>query len=95
MCCARPEKDHAAQLRAFAELLARYPEHRASENDGGVRLVLVGGSRNEGDATRVEGLRQLAKHLKIDVCAYSYIPSSFVKKWKDLMRSTGPDRLRH
>ncbi|KAG6816796.1 hypothetical protein H0H87_002765 [Tephrocybe sp. NHM501043] len=58
----RPEKDHAAQLRAFAQLFTRYPEHA-----GNTQLFLLGGCRNEGDADRVEGLRTLAKELKIEV----------------------------
>ena len=60
----RPEKDHAAQLNAFRRLLTAYPRHK-EEN---VKLVLLGGSRNAGDATRVEGLRRLTKELDIEVC---------------------------
>jgi alpha-1,2-mannosyltransferase len=60
----RPEKDHAAQLRAFQKLLAVHPEHLEQN----VRLVLLGGSRNSADVTRVEGLRRLAKELEIEVC---------------------------
>lgn len=61
-----PEKDHAAQLHGFAELLAKHPEHR-----GATRLVLVGGVRNDGDAARVESLKKLAKKLDIEVCPRS------------------------
>ncbi|KAG6910663.1 hypothetical protein DXG01_008707 [Tephrocybe rancida] len=57
----RPEKDHAAQLLAFARLIHVYPEHAAT-----TRLLLLGGCRNEGDAVRVEGLRRLARELKIE-----------------------------
>ncbi|KNZ81275.1 Asparagine-linked glycosylation protein 11 like protein [Termitomyces sp. J132] len=57
----RPEKDHAAQLCAFYHLLTMYPGHTAS-----VKMVLLGGSRNTGDAERVEGLRKLARDLKIE-----------------------------
>lgn len=32
-----------------------------------IKLVLLGGSRNAGDAARVEGLRALAKELEIEV----------------------------
>lgn len=52
------------QLTAFRRLLTAYPQHK-EEN---VKLVLLGGSRNAGDATRVEGLRRLAKDLDIEVC---------------------------
>ncbi|KAF5382430.1 hypothetical protein D9615_002779 [Tricholomella constricta] len=63
----RPEKDHAAQVRAFERLLKTFPEHGASQRgQAGVKLVLLGGSRNAEDAARVEGLRQLAKDLGIE-----------------------------
>lgn len=60
----RPEKDHAAQLRAFHTFLERYPEFT-----GQARLVMVGGSRNAEDAARVDALRALAEELGIDVRA--------------------------
>ena len=63
----RPEKDHAAQLHAFKQLLASHPEY-GKPGDAHVQLVLVGGSRNAEDAARVEGLRALAKELGIEVC---------------------------
>jgi hypothetical protein len=59
----RPEKDHPAQLRALHALFQRYPEYRAQ----GVKLVLIGGSRNAGDAARVDALRTLADKLDIAV----------------------------
>jgi len=61
----RPEKDHAAQLHSFHELLKAHPEYGNSDNSR-VKLVLVGGSRNAGDAARVDGLRLLAKELGIE-----------------------------
>ncbi|KAI0763548.1 mannosyltransferase [Trametes elegans] len=60
----RPEKDHAAQLHAFHKLLELYPEYRGSGRSS-VKLVLVGGSRNVEDATRVEDLHILARELGI------------------------------
>jgi len=62
----RPEKDHAAQIRAFHELLKAHPEYAKAESPEHVRLVLIGGSRNEGDAARVESLRKLAKALEVE-----------------------------
>jgi len=56
----RPEKDHAAQIRMMARLQISYPEHRQS-----MRLLLVGGVRNEEDAARVEGLKELADSLQV------------------------------
>ncbi|KAI0642930.1 mannosyltransferase [Trametes meyenii] len=60
----RPEKDHAAQLHAFNKFLEMYPEYRGS-GPSAVKLVLVGGSRNVGDATRVENLHALARELGV------------------------------
>jgi alpha-1,2-mannosyltransferase len=60
----RPEKDHAAQLHSFSELLKIHPEYH--NLDTGAKLVLVGGSRHAGDAARVEGLQLLAKQLEIE-----------------------------
>ncbi|KAI9253172.1 hypothetical protein BY458DRAFT_535891 [Sporodiniella umbellata] len=57
----RPEKDHALQLKSFAKLFEKHPRWK----DSGVELVLIGSSRNEGDANRIEKLRQLAYELNI------------------------------
>ncbi|KAA1472174.1 mannosyltransferase [Dentipellis sp. KUC8613] len=68
ICQFRPEKDHPAQLRALSELLRNHSQYKTpfAGADGGVRLVLIGGSRNDGDAARIEGLRRLAKELDIE-----------------------------
>ncbi len=63
----RPEKNHKAQVEAFAKFLEISPKYR---NDDSTKLVLLGGSRNAEDAARVEGLRALAKELKIEVCGF-------------------------
>ena len=57
------------QLRVFRRLLNEHPEY-TKDDDQRIKLVLVGGSRNEGDALRVDGLRKLAKELSIEVCPY-------------------------
>lgn len=57
----RPEKEHATQLRTLRALFERRPELRSS----GVRLVLMGSSRNSADEARVTSLRQLAVELGI------------------------------
>lgn len=62
----RPEKDHISQIQAFHQLLEDHPEYRSTEKDLGVRLVLVGGSRNDGDAARVAHLRKMAGELGIE-----------------------------
>ncbi|KAI9513544.1 mannosyltransferase [Russula earlei] len=56
----RPEKDHAAQIRMLATLQSRYPQHRQS-----MRMLFVGGVRNEEDAARVEELKELADSLQV------------------------------
>ena len=63
----RPEKDHKSQILAFHRLLLDYPEHLSTSDGGPVRLVLIGGSRNDGDAKRLTELRGLVKQLEIMV----------------------------
>jgi len=67
----RPEKDHKAQLYAVADLLQRYPEHQAN-----LRIVMIGGSRNDADAERVKELQVLAKELGIEVCAFREVSTN-------------------
>lgn len=62
-----PEKDHPTQLRAFHQLLQSDPGY-TSTGAQSVKLVLVGGSRNDADAQRVKELRNLASELEIEVC---------------------------
>ena len=69
-CLFSLEKDHAMQLRIFHRLLNVHPEYTRN-NDQRIKLVLVGRSRNEGDARRVDELRKLAKELSIEVCPYN------------------------
>ncbi len=57
----RPEKDHKLQLLTMSALKSL---------DGGehadVRLILIGGCRDEGDRKRVDELKQMCKDLGID-----------------------------
>lgn len=65
----RPEKDHVLQLHAFRRLLELLGEGKsagAREWARDVRLVLLGGVRNEADRARVETLKQLSKDLGVD-----------------------------
>lgn len=57
------------QLHALSKLLLAHPEYKAAfvGAQGGVRLVLIGGSRNDEDAARVEILRALARKLHVEV----------------------------
>jgi hypothetical protein len=61
----RPEKEHSTQLHSFKLLLENHPELRSGP--AGVKLVLVGGSRNEEDKARVDGLKKLAEDLNVSV----------------------------
>ncbi|KAF9568744.1 mannosyltransferase [Agrocybe pediades] len=72
----RPEKDHRAQLQAFALLLKQHPEC-IKNDDQRVKLVLVGGSRNEGDERRISELRKLAKNLDIEANVEFVINASY------------------
>lgn len=63
----RPEKDHAKQIEALALLFERHPMWR----DEGVRLVLMGSCRNEGDEARIKGLEVLAEQRGVTVSPFS------------------------
>ncbi|KAJ7145790.1 glycosyltransferase family 4 protein [Mycena epipterygia] len=58
----RPEKNHAAQVRALHALLEAHPEYAGE----GIQLVMIGGCRNAEDEARVEELRTLARELGIE-----------------------------
>ncbi|KAG7088173.1 hypothetical protein E1B28_012192 [Marasmius oreades] len=60
----RPEKEHATQLYALHELVTRHPVYRVQGKE--VKLAMIGGSRNEEDASRVANLRSLAKELELE-----------------------------
>eukprot|EP01006_Ploeotia_vitrea_P050357 TRINITY_DN67450_c5_g1_i1.p1 TRINITY_DN67450_c5_g1~~TRINITY_DN67450_c5_g1_i1.p1 ORF type:complete len:476 (+),score=28.16 TRINITY_DN67450_c5_g1_i1:50-1477(+) len=53
----RPEKDHPKQIRILEALFKKYPQWK----DQGVRLIMCGGARNQGDYERVEKLKIQAK----------------------------------
>ncbi|KAF9464212.1 glycosyltransferase family 4 protein [Collybia nuda] len=83
----RPEKDHATQLHAFARLLQEHPEF-SNVREKDVKLVLVGGSRNVEDATRVEGLRSLARDLGIEDHTQFIVNASYPDMLQWLSRSS-------
>ncbi|RDB14695.1 GDP-Man:Man(3)GlcNAc(2)-PP-Dol alpha-1,2-mannosyltransferase [Hypsizygus marmoreus] len=83
----RPEKDHPAQLAAFERLLRAHPEYAETDTTG-VKLVLLGGSRNAGDAARVEGLRLLAQELGIEDHVQFVVNASYPDMLKWLSRAS-------
>ncbi|CAG9782603.1 unnamed protein product [Diatraea saccharalis] len=60
----RPEKDHPLILQAMYELRNLLVKNEMLWNK--MRLVLVGGCRDEADAGRVQSLRDLARHLALE-----------------------------
>ncbi|XP_029030637.1 GDP-Man:Man(3)GlcNAc(2)-PP-Dol alpha-1,2-mannosyltransferase [Betta splendens] len=77
----RPEKDHRLQIRAFKRLL----EQRNRET---VRLVLIGGCRNQDDEERVLMLRGLCHELGISDRVEFKLNISFVELKKELGDAT-------
>lgn len=59
----RPEKDHRLQIRAFGKLLER--KEGSARGREAVKLVLVGGCRNQEDEDRVLMLRGLCQELGV------------------------------
>ncbi|KAG9127966.1 asparagine-linked glycosylation protein [Ceratobasidium sp. 392] len=58
----RPEKDQAKQIYSLAQLFKSHPEYESQ----GVRLVLLGSSRNEADTERVTALKSLVAEHKLE-----------------------------
>lgn len=57
----RPEKDHRKQLAVLKSILDHHPKLADQ-----IRLVMIGGCRDEDDRNRVEALRSLAQELKVE-----------------------------
>ncbi|XP_004433745.1 PREDICTED: GDP-Man:Man(3)GlcNAc(2)-PP-Dol alpha-1,2-mannosyltransferase [Ceratotherium simum simum] len=57
----RPEKNHPLQIRAFAKLLNK----KEAESLPSLKLVLIGGCRNQDDELRVNQLRRLSEDLGV------------------------------
>ncbi|XP_019385541.1 PREDICTED: GDP-Man:Man(3)GlcNAc(2)-PP-Dol alpha-1,2-mannosyltransferase [Crocodylus porosus] len=58
----RPEKDHPLQIRAFAKLL----EKKTLGQQPLLKLILIGGCRNQEDEQRVNGLKKLCEELGVN-----------------------------
>lgn len=83
----RPEKDHQLQIRAFHKLLqgkaAAAPVGRES-----LRLVLIGGCRNQEDEERVLMLRGLCQELTISDRVDFKLNISFDELKRELVSAT-------
>jgi len=82
----RPEKDHATQVRALGELLRDHPEYK--DGPSRVRLVLIGGVRNDDDSSRVEGLRKLSQDLGVSDYVEFIINASYPDMLSYLSRAS-------
>ncbi|KAL0486452.1 alpha-1,2-mannosyltransferase [Acrasis kona] len=58
----RPEKDHTLQLESFQKLLSKYSSDTIPHD---LRLVLLGGVRDEFDEERVHRIKEKAKELGV------------------------------
>ncbi|KAL4609073.1 GDP-Man:Man(3)GlcNAc(2)-PP-Dol alpha-1,2-mannosyltransferase [Arapaima gigas] len=81
----RPEKDHRLQIRAFRTLLDRKP---AGLDRGALKLVLVGGCRNQEDEDRVLMLRGLCQELGVADRVEFKLNVPFEELKKELMGAT-------
>nr|Q7ZW24.2 RecName: Full=GDP-Man:Man(3)GlcNAc(2)-PP-Dol alpha-1,2-mannosyltransferase; AltName: Full=Asparagine-linked glycosylation protein 11 homolog; AltName: Full=Glycolipid 2-alpha-mannosyltransferase [Danio rerio] len=82
----RPEKDHQLQIRAFKKLLDRKEAEPAGRE--AVKLVLIGGCRNQEDEDRVLMLRGLCQELGIADRVEFKLNIPFQELKKDLTDAT-------
>nr|AIT18233.1 TerpI [Mucor circinelloides] len=82
----RPEKDHSLQLKALATLFKKYPQWKTTHP---VELVLMGSSRNEGDAKRIDGLRKEA----VDLGIHDYVRFEINASYDLLVSSLGMSKI--
>ncbi|KAM4701057.1 GDP-Man:Man(3)GlcNAc(2)-PP-Dol alpha-1,2-mannosyltransferase [Discoglossus pictus] len=73
----RPEKDHPLQIRAFSALLAK----KSLEQRTKLKLILIGGCRNNEDEHRVSELKKLSSELGVPVEFKVNIPFDELKKY--------------
>ncbi|KAK3833815.1 MAG: hypothetical protein JOS17DRAFT_682804 [Linnemannia elongata] len=88
----RPEKGHALQLDAMAQLLKDHPEYRQNaggleKNPKAVQLVMVGSARDESDNNRIKQLKEKAAQLGITDNVTFVINASFSELQAWLARS--------
>lgn len=72
----RPEKEHATQIRILAKIFENRPDLKRND-DAGVKLIMMGSCRNEGDEARIDGLRALAKGLDVEAQTHFVINAPY------------------
>ncbi|KAL7648301.1 UNVERIFIED_CONTAM: hypothetical protein RMT77_000207 [Armadillidium vulgare] len=80
----RPEKDYPKQLRIFQKLLESVDDIVAER----LRLILIGGVRNAGDAKRVSDLKALSVELGIDNKVIWKINATFTELLQEVQKGT-------
>ncbi|KAF9265198.1 mannosyltransferase [Marasmius fiardii PR-910] len=93
----RREEDHAMQLYALHELDKMYPEYGLTAgNKTAVKLVLIGGCKDEEDALRVSELKLMVRELGLQDQVEFIVNASYSEKLKWLGKAgvgihTAPD----
>ncbi|XP_062866651.1 GDP-Man:Man(3)GlcNAc(2)-PP-Dol alpha-1,2-mannosyltransferase [Trichomycterus rosablanca] len=82
----RPEKDHQLQIRSFRKLLGRHEAKPGSRDM--VKLVMIGGCRNQEDEDRVLMLRGLCQELGVADRVQFKLNIPFEELKKELMEAT-------
>ncbi|NXP83445.1 ALG11 mannosyltransferase, partial [Ramphastos sulfuratus] len=80
----RPEKDHPLQIRAFAKLLK---ETRLGQQLQ-LKLILIGGCRNQQDEDRVKNLKRLCEELGVSNAVMFRINIPFAELKRHLAEAT-------
>ncbi|XP_072301391.1 GDP-Man:Man(3)GlcNAc(2)-PP-Dol alpha-1,2-mannosyltransferase [Eucyclogobius newberryi] len=83
----RPEKDHKLQIQAFKEVSSRRGEELSRRGEE-LKLVLIGGCRNEEDEERVRVLRGLCEELQLGAKVEFKLNVPFEELKKELSRAT-------
>lgn len=82
----RPEKDHRLQIRAFHKLLDRRGEGTGGQES--LRLVLIGGCRNQEDEERVLMLQGLCQELAVEDRVHFKLNVPFEELKRELVDAT-------
>uniref|UniRef100_A0A6M2E544 Putative transferase n=1 Tax=Amblyomma tuberculatum TaxID=48802 RepID=A0A6M2E544_9ACAR len=80
----RPEKQHPLQLKVLVELKEQLPESEFSK----IKLVMIGGCRNQEDEERVNSLRQLAADMGIEENVEFQLNVPFTELMSEMKRAS-------